>query len=359
MNDHPSEPSGFRPRPGDELRVLRWLWSTRAQKRPMAPTNRRRPTLSDLAGVNFDPHDANEAIESLRAVTEHFLSMRPRHPLGYFPDVYGREMTKRARAESLREAGHGGYFRGCERENFVFIGKFAGLYLKDLRAWLEANEGHQVRTEFAAWHLSFEYCQFNYEQGTSIPLVEAATGFIPHIINDLGKAFAMMRSDFRAAGIPIDMTALRNSHWNVSYLLNDASRSTLDRYATTYHCPLARLMFTMGVEKSFPRIILWALMGLRVKAWYDFLTLDAGCQATCDAKMRELDRKSEIITKLMLVVFGDYDPKRWAMILRGATLAQALLDRFASTTDLGARYGMPAPETAVNECDGAWWAPPA
>lgn len=338
--------------------ALHWVWRTREAARPCVTGEKKRPTLEGLEHVNFKPCNADEAVEALRQIADHFLSMSPRHPIGYFPDVYGREMTRRARREALEQPGHQGYFRGSEYANYVFIGQFASLYLKDLRRWLLANQGESVETEFEAWHLSFEYCQFNYERGLSIPLVEACTGFIPHIVNDLGHAFALTTDELQRARVPIDMPALRESHWNVSYLLKNASESTLKRYAYEMNCPLGRLMIASGVEKTFPRMVLWALMDLRVRAWYDFLDLLNRKTADKNIRLHKLDRKAKMIQMGVLALFGDPRPHQWKLAFRGASILTKCIDTVASMSNIGSRLGMPAPDTPTNSWfthSEAWW----
>jgi hypothetical protein len=305
-----------------------------------------------LSGINFSPKNADEALESLQAVANRFLSMRPRHPLGYFPEVYGREMTARARREALQAPGSRGLFQGSEQANFVFIGKFASLYLKDLRAWLEGNEAQgapehaRPRPEFAAWHLSFEYCQLNYEAGRSIPLLEAATGFIPHIVNDLGKAFALMQKDFREAGVPVDREALRMSHWNVAHLLDEASQSALKRFREVHGCPLSQTIYDLGAERAFPRLVLWTLMDLRIRAWDDFLLFDSSSPEVSRARLLALDTKATRLVQFMLALFGDHDPIRWGVALGGARVGAEVIDQISERSALGARYGMPPRTTA-------------
>jgi len=354
MNEHGSEMRARRV----PQSALHWILSTRAEVRPNVVGRKKRPTLEGLEHVNFKPRNADEAVESLRQVAEHFLSMSPRHPIGYFPDVYGREMTRRARNEALGQPGHKGYFRGSEYANYVFIGQFASLYLKDLRRWLLANQGENVQTEFGAWHLSFEYCQFNYEREISIPLVEACTGFIPHIVNDLGHAFALTTEELENAEVPVDMPALRDSHWNVSYLLKNASESTLERYASEMDCPLGRLMIASGVKKTFPRIVLWALMDLRVRAWYDFLELRALNSGAKEKRLKKLDQKARAIQLGVVALFGDPRPEHWKLALRGASILTQCLDTVASMSNFGARLGMPAPDSPTNTWlahSDAWW----
>lgn len=345
---------------GADSSALYWLWNTRKMVRPNVVGQKKRPTLEGLEHVNFEPRNADEAVEALRQVADHFLAMSPRHPLGYFPDVYGREMTRRARQEALEQPGHKGYFRGSEYANYVFIGQFASLYLKDLRLWLLANQGESVQTEFGAWHLSFEYCQFNYEREISIPLVEACTGFIPHIVNDLGHAFALTTDELQRTQVPVDMPALRESHWNVSHLLKVASESTLERYAYEMDCPLGRLMLASGVEKTFPRMVLWALMDLRVRAWYDFLELKSHRTKENKKRLHELDRKAKAIQMGMLAFFGDPRPHQWKFALHSASFLTRCLDTVASMSSIGARLGMPAPDTPTNPWfthSEAWWSP--
>jgi hypothetical protein len=233
----------------------------------------------NLAGINMDPRDVNEALASLMAVAERLRAEGD--PRAIFPDIY-TVITANVAREIAHETG---FFH---EPAFIsrLASRFAKRYLETLNWSLEGQT-----QDCSAWALAYSYAHVD---GT-FPIQHAALAISAHINFDLALGIHHTIRELGGAADPERLARYKHDHDAVNALLAASLEEALQRLLGRYDCRVTEHL-TGRLRPWACRRMLATLASWRAVVWEDVLDmLAAEGGAVRELVLQRMERRSRHI----------------------------------------------------------------
>jgi len=233
----------------------------------------------NLAGINMDPSDVNEALASLRAVSDRLRAEGD--PRAIFPDIYS--VITATVAHEI--AGDTGFF---QEPAFIsrLASRFAKRYLETLSWSLEGQT-----QDCSAWAFAYSYV---HVEGT-LPIQHAALAISAHINFDLALGLHNTIRELGGAADPERLARYKHDHDAVNELLAASLEEALQRLLGRYDCRVTEHL-TGRLRPWACRRMLATLASWRAVVWDDVLDmLAAEGGAVRELVLQRMERRSRRI----------------------------------------------------------------